>query len=293
MADECNAPCSSFCLRGAAAVRLCLPHHAVAVNALHVQSEANRAKRFYRVLGVLAIWLQVVELSAAKITVFAAASLTDSLKEIAGAYQNQSGDKVVFNFDASSFLALQIKEGAPADVFFSADEAKMDGLQASGLIIKETRRSRLSNALVIVVATDSPLVIKTAQDLALPQVRRFALADPKTVPAGIYARQYLETLKLWPALAAKAVPTANVRAALAAVESGNVEAGIVYRTDAGISKKVKVACEVPPQEGPAIRYSMAVIKNSKEAAAAAKFLQHLDSSEASRVFEQFGFIVLK
>ena len=140
------------------------------------------------------------------------------MKEIAAAYEKSAGDKVVFNFGASSLLARQIEEGAPADVFFSADEAKMDGLEKKGLIVKGTRRSRLSNSLVIVVAADSTLSIKTATDLTASQVKRLALADPKTVPAGLYAKEYLERVKLWPALAAKVVPTDNVRAALAAVE---------------------------------------------------------------------------
>jgi molybdate transport system substrate-binding protein len=230
-------------------------------------------------------------LQAASVNLFAAASLTESLKEIAVAYEKQTGDKVVFNFGASSFLARQIAEGAPADIFFSADEAKMDDLEKKGLILKETRRSRLSNSLVIVAATDSRLQIGSAKDLTQPQVRRLALADPKTVPAGMYAQEYLQKLGLWNALASKVVPTDNVRAALAAVESGNVEAGRVYKTDAGISKKVKIAYEVPLAEGPNISYPMAALKESRQPDAAKRFLKHLDSDEAARVFKKFGFLV--
>ena len=109
----------------------------------------------------------------------------------------------MFNFGASSFLARQIEEGAPADVFFSADEAMMDGLEKQGLIVKETRVSRLANSLDIVVASDSGLAIKSATDLTDARVKRIALADPKTVPAGIYAKDYLERSRLWPALASK------------------------------------------------------------------------------------------
>jgi molybdate transport system substrate-binding protein len=152
-------------------------------------------------------------LDAATINVFAAASLIESLKEIAATYEKQSGDKVLFNFGASSFLARQIEEGAPADIFFSADEAKMDGLEKKGLILKETRKSRLSNSLVMVVTADSPLTIKSASELAGPTITRIALADPKTVPAGMYAKEYLEKTKLWRAVEAKVIPTDNVRAA--------------------------------------------------------------------------------
>jgi len=230
---------------------------------------------------------------AGDLTVFAAASLSDALKEIAVIYEKQSGDRVVFNFGASSVLARQIEEGAPADIFFSADEAKMDGLEKLGLILKETRRSRLSNSLVIVVAADSPLQVPSAHDLAGDKVKRIALADPKAVPAGVYARAYLEKARLWPAVERKIVPTENVRAALAAVESGNVDAGIVYKTDARISRKVRVTCEVKPEEGPPISYPMAVVKESSRIEAGKRFVRHLDSGEAGRVFEKYGFIVRK
>jgi len=244
-------------------------------------------------LAAIILCLGATTATAADVNVFAAASLTDCLKEIASAYEKQTGDKVIFNFGASSFLARQIEEGAPADIFFSADEARMDGLEKKGLIVKETRKSRLSNSLVIVVASESKLVIRSVSDLARASVTRLALADPKTVPAGIYAKEYLEKAKLWPAVQPKIIPTDNVRAALAAVESGNVEAGIVYKTDAGISKKVKIAHEIPNAEGPAISYPMAVTKESKHPDAAKRFLKHLDSEEAGRIFERFGFIVRK
>jgi len=230
-------------------------------------------------------------LRGATINVFAAASLTDSLKEIAAGYEKQSGDKVAFNFGASSFLARQIEEGAPADLFFSADEAKMDGLDAKGLIVKETRKSRLSNSLVVVVAAEKGAAIETPKDLATDKVKRLALAEPKTVPAGIYAKEYLQKQNLWMALERKVVPTENVRGALAAVEAGNAEAGIVYKTDAAISKKVKVVYEVPAADSPSISYPMAVVKESRQINAAERFLKHLDSEEAGRIFKKFGFIV--
>ncbi len=178
----------------------------------------------------------------------AAASLTDAMKEIGAAYEKESGDKLQFNFGASNMLARQIEEGAPADVFFSADEAKMDALEKKDLLLPGTRRSLLSNSLVIVVAADSGMSPKSAADLAKPEYKKLALAEPRSVPAGIYAREYLEKLGLWEAVKEKVVPTENVRAALAAVESGNVDAGIVYKTDALISKKVKVRSKSPARK---------------------------------------------
>lgn len=229
---------------------------------------------------------------AADIRVSAAASLSNALKEIGANYAAKSGDKPVFNFGGSNILARQIEEGAPVDLFFSADEATMDALTQKGRIVAETRRSPLSNSLVIIVAAAAGAEIKTPQDLAAAAVKHVALADPKAVPAGVYARQYLQSLGLWGAIEPKVVPTENVRAALAAVESGNVAAGIVYRTDAGSSKKVKIAFAVPAKDGPAIRYPMALIKDAPQPEAARKFFDHLGSAEAARVFEKFGFIVL-
>ncbi len=242
-------------------------------------------------LRILAFLFCALPALAADVNVFAAASLSESLKEISAAYEKESGDKIIFNLGASSFLARQIEEGAPADIFFSADEAKMDALEKKNLVVKETRRSRLSNSLVIVVASDSTLPIHAASDLTNAFVKRLALGDPKTVPAGIYAKEHLVKAGLWAALEKKVVPLDNVRAALAAVEAGNAQAGLVYKTDAGLSKRVKVAHEIPVNEGPAISYPLALLQESKHPAAARKFLDHLNSAEAARVFAKFGFIV--
>jgi molybdate transport system substrate-binding protein len=231
-------------------------------------------------------------LAAAEITVFAAASLADALREIAAAYEPASGDRVVLNLAASSTLARQIEEGAPADLFLSADEAKMDALAKQGLLLAGTRKSVLSNTLVVVVPADSQLAIAGAADLAAPGIRAIALAEPQTVPAGIYAKQSLRSLGLWAKLSDRVVPTENVRAALAAVESGNVDAGIVYRTDAGISRKVRVACEVPRAAGPPISYPFAVLGGSRQKEAARRFLAHLESPAGLAVFRQHGFLVL-
>jgi molybdate transport system substrate-binding protein len=232
------------------------------------------------------------QLHAATVTVFAAASLTDSLKQIAADYEKTSGDKIVFNFAASGPLARQIEAGAPADIYFSADEAKADGLQKQGLLVNETRVSRLGNTLVI-VTTPEAVGVHTPTDLTNAAVKRVAIGDVKTVPAGTYAKAYLEKLGLWTNVVAKAVPCENVRAVLAAVESGNVDAGIVYHTDAAISKKVKVAFEVPAQDGPKITYPMALVKSAPEPVAARKFLDHLNSESAATVFRQAGFVVLE
>jgi molybdate transport system substrate-binding protein len=242
---------------------------------------------------LIGLGLAALRGAAAEVNVFAAASLTDSLKAIAADYQRQSGDKIVLNLAASSTLARQIENGAPADIFFSADDAGMDALERQGLIVKASRQDRLSNSLVIVVAADSAIRIDSAADLASAKIHRIALGDPRAVPIGVYAREYLEKLNLWQKIKPKVVPTENVRAALAAVESGDADASIVYQTDAAISKKVKVALAVPPGEGPRISYPMALVKGSRHPEAAAKFFAYLGSEAAGKVFKQYGFIVLE
>ena len=228
---------------------------------------------------------------AGELTVFAAASLSDALKEIAVIYQKQSGDRVVFNFGASSVLARQIEEGAPADIFFSADEAKMDGLEKLGLILKETRRSRLSNSLVIVVAADSPLHVPSAHHLAGDKVKRIALADPKAVPAGVYARAYLEKARVWTAVERKIIPTENVRAALLLVSRGEAPLGIVYESDAVSDFSVARVGTFPENTHPRIAYPIAVTAGSTRPAVYA-FVDMLKTPEARAIFEKQGFTPL-
>lgn len=227
---------------------------------------------------------------AAELNVFAAASLSDALKEIASSYELTRGDKLRLNLAASSLLARQIKEGAPADIFFSADEAKMDDLAKAGLIAADTRHTLLGNTLVIVVNKEGGPAIGAPADLAKPSVGRLALAEPQTVPAGIYAKEYLQKAELWKKVSDKVVPTENVRACLAAVEAGNADAGIVYKTDALISKKVTIAYEISATEGPKITYPLAVVKDAKNDEAARKFATYLASPEARAVFEKYGFL---
>jgi len=242
-----------------------------------------------KVLALLFSLTLSLKASGAELTVCAASSLTDALKEIGTAYQTQSGDHISFNFAASSALARQIEEGAPADLFFSADDAQMDRLEKSGHIEPASRHELLSNTLVVVAPSDSSLSLKTAADLR--QVQRIALGDPKLVPIGVYTRTYLEREGLWKELEEKIVPTENVRAGMAVVESGNADVSFVYATDAGISKKVKIVLRVSPENGPPILYPVAVVKESQRKDAAAKFLAYLAGDDARKVFEKFGFIV--
>jgi molybdate transport system substrate-binding protein len=229
---------------------------------------------------------------ADEILVSAAASLTDALREISTVYQTKSKHTVKFNFGPSSGLARQIDEGAPADIFFSADLPQMDGLDKKGRLEPGTRKNLLSNQLVIIVPADSKLTIASPKDLLKTEIKRIALAEPSSVPVGVYSSKYLTDEGSWDQVKSKVVPVQDVRATLASVESGNVEAGFVYKTDAAVSKKVKIVFEVPIEKGPKITYPVAVVRESKRKDAARDFMNHVLSSGARDSFKKYGFVVL-
>lgn len=230
---------------------------------------------------------------ADEILVSAAASLTDVLKEISSAYQAKSKHTVKFNFGPSSGLARQIEEGAPADMFFSADWPQMEKLDKSGRLEAGTRKNLLSNQLVIIAPADSKLAMSSAKDLLNTAIKRVALAEPSSVPVGVYSKKYLTDEGLWNKIEGKVVPVRDVRATLASVESGNVEAGFVYKTDAAVSKKVKIVYEVPVDKGPKITYPVAIVKESKHKDAARDFLNYVQSTAAKDAFKKYGFVILQ
>jgi len=226
-----------------------------------------------------------------EITVYAAASLRDVLQQITPACEEAVGVRLVFNFGASNDLARQIEAGNKADLFFSADEAWMDHVAQAGLADTESRRSLLSNRLVVVGLKDDLLNIQSPRDLVGPDVRRISLANPEAVPAGKYAKAWLESVGLWDRLRERVLPGLDVRAALAAVESGGAEAGVVYRTDAALSKKVRVLYEVPEGEGPRISYPVAALRDRPRLEVARRVVAWLSGPTAAAAFEQYGFIV--
>ena len=229
---------------------------------------------------------------ADEILVSAGASLTEVLKEISSGYQARSKHTVKFNFGPSNGLARQIEEGAPADIFFSADLPQMDTLDKNGRLEPGTRKNLLSNQLVIIVPGDSRLAISSPKDLLKADIKRIALAEPSSVPVGVYSSKYLTDEGLWDQVKPKVVPVQDVRATLASVESGNVEAGFVYKTDAAISKKVKIVYEVPIDKGPKITYPVAIVKESKRKDAARDFMSYVQSPAAKDAFKKYGFVVL-
>ena len=227
-----------------------------------------------------------------ELTVYAAASLRDALNEIGPLCGKSTGTAVVFNFGASNDLAHQILAANKADLFFSADEGWMDQVAAKDLIDPASRRSLLSNRLVVVVPSDSTLAIGAAADLAGAGVKHLSLANPDAVPAGKYARVWLRKAGAWEKVRERIAPAPDVRAALAAVEGGAAEAGVVYRTDAAIAKRVKVAYTVPEEEGPKISYPVAVLKDRPHAAEALRLEDCFQGETGRAVFERLGFVVL-
>lgn len=224
--------------------------------------------------------------------VSAAASLSEAIGAVADAFEREQGVRILLNVAGSQMLAAQIIEGAPVDVFISADVLQMERAVAARRIEAAERVDVLSNQLVIVVPSDRPGTVAAPEDLVDPSIRRIALGDPEAAPAGVYARQYLQSRGLWDALAGRIVPTRSVRAALRAVEAGTVEAGIVYRTDVRASAGARIAFSVPPGEGPAIVYPVAVAVDAPNPAAAARFVDYLRSPAARRLFAEAGFLSL-
>jgi molybdate transport system substrate-binding protein len=232
---------------------------------------------------------RVVAEPSSSITVSAAISLKDSLDEAGHLYATRHpAAKVAFNYGGSGTLERQIEQGASVDVFFSAAQKQMDDLATQGLVATETRRNIVANSLVLITPASSTMV-RGFEDLSRLQVSAIALGEPETVPAGMYARQTLEHMGFFAAIQKKIVYAKDVRAVLTYVETGSADAGFVYRTDALASKKVRVVATAPADSHDPIVYPAAVLKNSKNAAAAREFVGFLEGPEARAAFEKYGF----
>ena len=218
----------------------------------------------------------------------AAVSLTEVLRQAAPIYQAKTGERVVLNLGASNTLARQIAFGAGVDLFISADEAQMNVVAAQ--VDSSSRVDLLSNRLAIAVPDDRPRSMASARDLLDPAIRRIAIGDPAAVPAGVYAKQYLQTLGIWPDLAMKVIPSGSVRLALAAVESGAADAAIVYHTDIATSAHAREALVIPAAEGPRIVYPAALVRAGKNPEGGRQLLAFLRSPEAIAIFTRNGFL---
>jgi len=245
-----------------------------------------------RVLLALLLLLPMAVRAQSPSTVFAAASLTDALGEAAALYAKAGHPAPRLSFGASSTLARQIGDGAPANIFFSADERWMDWLQERNLIVPGTRRDLLRNTLVLIVPKDRARTVEIGPNLDVAALLgpggRLATGDPAHVPVGIYAEQALRELGLWDKVQPRLAPAADVRAALLLVERGEAPAGIVYATDAAASTDVAVAGTFPESSHDPVTYPIALVRGSDSDEARA-LLAFLEGPEAAPVFKRYGF----
>ncbi len=228
---------------------------------------------------------------AAELTVSAAASLKDALEEIGRRYESaNSGVKLLYNFGSSGTLQKQIEQGAPADLFISAGVPQMKALQDKQLIDKDRSGVLLTNELVLIVPGDASAGIAGPEDLLKEPVKKIAVGEPKTVPAGSYTQEVLNGAGIWDKLQPKIVWTKDVRQVLAYVESGNADAGFVYKTDALTSGKVKTVYTAKEAAGISpIEYPAGIVSGTKQAEEARKFYEYLSGAEARDIFTRYGF----
>lgn len=244
--------------------------------------------------ALLAVLLALVApglagVSKTDLTISAAMSLQNALQDIARLYHTANPNvNVRLNLGASGTLQRQIEQGAPVDLFLSAAESEMDGLESKGLIVRDTRKNLLTNSVVMIVPkgrTD----IRHFQDLAKPEIKVIAIGNPQSVPAGKYAQQLLTHFGLYGKLTPKFVFAKDVRAVLTYVETGNADAGIVYETDAMTTNQVAVVATAPPGSHDAVVYPIAVLARSRDTAAAKAFEVFLSAPESAAVFRKYGF----
>jgi len=239
-------------------------------------------------IALVAVAFSCSALAQTRLTVSAAASLKEALVETETTYQQSHANvEISNNFGSSGTLAAQIDQGVPVDIFLSAAAKPMDDVEAKGLVVAGTRRNLLRNSLVLIAPLDSAL--RDFSGLTANSVRVIALGDPASVPAGLYGRQTLSYLHLFDRLNSKFVLAKDVRQVLTYVETGNADAGLVYATDARESRKVRVVATAPEGSHDTIVYPGAVVKGSRNEAAARAFLNYLATPGAQAVFVKYGF----
>jgi molybdate transport system substrate-binding protein len=229
-----------------------------------------------------------------ELTISAAASLTDALKEIQHSYEStHTGIKLNFNFGGSGALEKQIEQGAPSDLFLSASTKNMKSLVDQQLIDTKKQKTWLTNELVAVIPADGTMNIASVTDLTKKEVKKVAIGIPESVPAGNYAQEALMKAKLWDTLQSKLVQAKDVRQVLQYVETGNADVGFVYKTDALTSQKAKIAFEVDPKTYSPVEYPIGIVKASKHIQEAEDFYAYLQSQESLNIMAKYGFTIPK
>ncbi|MFV0517904.1 MAG: molybdate ABC transporter substrate-binding protein [Aminipila sp.] len=230
-----------------------------------------------------------------KLNISAAASLTDALTEIGQEYNKENDVELLFNFAGSGTLKTQISEGADCDIFISASKDHMDELEKNGIIQVDSRKNLLGNTLTLIASKEAEETValdNLDSELNSKEVGSISIGTPDSVPAGKYAVQAFENMGIYDEVESKLIFAKDVRGVLDYVETGNVDCGIVYKTDALLLKSGKVICDIPMDKYDPIIYPMAMIKDAKNQQAAKDFVKFLQSDEALRIFEKYGFVTL-
>lgn len=229
---------------------------------------------------------------AVEINVSAAASLTEALTEIQSEYAKKSNGSIVFNFAGSGALQKQIQEGAPCDLFLSASKENMDVLEEAGLVVADTRKDLLGNTLTLIASKEKKDVIKDDTYLNKEDVTSISIGTPDSVPAGKYAQETFEKMGIWQDIQPKLILGKDVKQVLEYVETGNVDCGLVYKSDAKLLKTGVIVCDMPEDSHSPIVYPTALMTEAAQPEAAKAFYEFLQSDYANKVFEKYGFQVL-
>jgi molybdate transport system substrate-binding protein len=252
-------------------------------------------KKLGRLCLVIAFLCMAVPLlafagSTKEITVSAAISLKNAFEEIGNVYESQYGTKCLFNFGASGDLMKQIVGGAPVDVFASAAQNDMDEAGKQGYIVTDTRADFAANSLVLIVPAGEKTSLKSFEGLSAKEIKKIAIGNPKTVPAGRYAEEVFSFYKILPSIKDKFIYTENVRAALDYVARGEVDAGVVYATDAATRlKEIKIIATAPEASHKPIVYPIGVVKGTKNESEAKAFISLLLSQKGEKILQKYGF----
>lgn len=260
-------------------------------------ADGHFCRKFVRTLSLLILLnlFLVVPVQAQEITVSAAVSLREAFTELGKTFEaQQKGVRMRFNFGASGDLARQIAGGAPVDVFAAAGLKEMDELEQKGFMVPGSRANFAGNAVVLVIPAASTVPLAAFTDLNRKEIRKIALGNPLTVPAGRYAEQVLRKLNLWDPLKKKLIFAENVRQVLDYVVRNEVDAGLVYATDAAAkSKDLKMPISAPEGSHSPIVYPIAAVKGGKNEALVRAFIALVISSEGKRIFGRYGFKILE
>jgi molybdate transport system substrate-binding protein len=256
--------------------------------------EMSRLAVVLILVAVFALGTEASAQSSHEMTISAAISLKNAFEAIATVFQERNpGTKLLFNFGASGDLARQIEAGAPVDVFASAAQKDMDDLDHKGLVAPNSRKNFAGNAVVLIKPANSNIPVNSVEDLKKEEVGKIAIGNPRTVPAGRYAEEVLRYFNLWQSLKKKLIFAENVRQVLDYVTRDEVDAGLVYSTDARVrSKEVKVVMKLPASSHQPIVYPIGVIQGAKEKTLSRTFIDFVISTEGQRVLDKYGFIAV-